>query len=119
MVMQFEELDTTTRGFMVAEFDAEQSSDLPYVSKNLSGAGQAAFVEIVRQALLDGDEVVIAEALQVENYWEPLEHYTTKTGKPATRRINIRQKSETLALNEFSTWYAAGFLVPSAERRRR
>lgn len=50
----------------------------------------------------------LSRALEVEKYWEPFESYTTKTGKAATRRINIAQKSATLGLTEFSTWYTRG-----------
>jgi hypothetical protein len=108
MLMNFEELDATTRDFMVAEFDSEQAGTAPYTGKNLSATGRTAFVDIVRQALLDGNEASLAQALEVESYWESIETYTTKTGKAATRHISIPQKSKTFALSEFSTWYTRG-----------
>lgn len=100
MTMRFEELDETTRGFMLAEFEAEEASGRPYRSRNLSPAGIEAFVELMRQAIRSGTEQTLTAALTQPAYWNP----TNPQGAP----LNWRREARTLGLTEFNTWYVRG-----------
>jgi len=45
-MMNFEELDETTRQYMLAEFEAEQTTGNTYLGERLSPAGRAAFPDL-------------------------------------------------------------------------
>lgn len=107
MAMNFEELDQTTREFVLAEFEAEQASLTPYRSPLLTPTGVAAFVRLIRDAIITGNEVSLAAALAVAEYWHATESYE-RDGIVRTRNVNMRQASERLSLTEFNTWYVRG-----------
>ena len=108
MAMNFEELDDTTRRYMLQEFEAEIASDNPYFGRNLSAAGRAAFTELMRAAINEGNEETLGAALNRPVLWNEKETYE-RNGVLRERRINVRQASERLALTEFNTWYVRGF----------
>jgi hypothetical protein len=103
MTMHFEELDETTRQYMLTEFEVEEGSKLPYRGHLLSSAGRAIFAELMRTAIRSGNEQTLIQTLTVPAYWQPIEVY-----KKGTRRINIQQAAERLGLSEFNTWYVRG-----------
>lgn len=85
----------------------KQNSGNPYVSEALSAAGRAAFPNLMRRAISDGDEETLTAALAA-SLWRPTETYERK-GVLRERRINVAQAAERLARNEFNTWYVRGF----------
>ncbi len=108
MAMKYEELDGKTREYMLTEFEKEEASGNPYRSKALSPTGLAVFPDLMREAIQLGNEVSLCQSLENESYWTPTEEYT-RDGVIRTRRRNISQSAQRLALTEFSTWYVAGF----------
>ena len=107
MAMNFEELDGTTRRYMLQELEAELASGNPYFGKNLSVAGRAAFPELMMAAINRGNEETLGDTLNRPSLWKEKETYMLK-GVSRQRRINVRQHSERLALTEFNTWYVRG-----------
>lgn len=107
MAMNFEELDGTTRRYMLAEFEAEESSGNPYRGKGLSPAGRAAFANLMREALRAGDDQTLIGSLSQASYWNPTETYV-RNGLERERRVNVQQAAERLGLTEFNTWYVRG-----------
>ena len=107
MAMNFEELDETTRQFMLAEFEAEESGGNPYRSADLSAAGQAVFPDLMRQAIHAGDDQSLIQSLLNLSFWKPTQTYV-RAGVPRQRRINPQNAAERLGLTEFNTWYARG-----------
>jgi hypothetical protein len=95
----FEELDATTRGFMLREFDSEEAGT-PYRSSVLSAAGLAAFPGIMRNAIQSGNETTLYQALANPLLWQQ----TDRGG----RRVNAQAAAERLAYTEFNTWYVRG-----------
>ena len=73
MDRKYEELDQTTRAFMLREFEAEEASGKPYRSKALTSAGRRAFPKLMREAIQSGDEQTLYQALDVPKYWETSE----------------------------------------------
>lgn len=100
MAMNFEELDSSTRRYMLVEFEIEQSSGNPYISKTLSEEGLAAFPDFMRHAIISGNEETLAASLADLSLWKP----TDSRG----HRVNILQSAERLAITEFNTWYVRG-----------
>lgn len=104
MAMNFEELNEQTRQRMLDEFEQEQAGPQPFVSKRLTPAGKAAFPELMRKAILEGNEETLEAELADSSFW-----YPTETNVSGERKVNIRQAKERLARNEFNTWYVRGF----------
>lgn len=100
--MNFNELDGSTRGWMLKRFEAEEASGNPYRPEVLTELGLTEWPDIMRQAITDpdGNEVALAAALNRQGYWRA----TDARG----RRVNVAQASERLATTEFNTWYVAG-----------
>lgn len=107
MAMHFEELDETTRGYMVKEFESEQQSGNPYQSKALSPAGQSAFCELLRAAIEKGNETTLSRSLANPAFWNATESYI-RNGLVRERNLNPQQAADRLALTEFNTWYVRG-----------
>src|SRR2546423_1007300 len=104
MAMNYEDLDNKTREYMLAEFEKEESGGRPYCSKALSSLGLSVYPDMMREAIKFGNEETLRHALEEESYWDPTEEYT-RDGVTRTRRRNISQSAQRLALTEFSTWY--------------
>lgn len=107
MAMNFEELDTTTRRYMLQELEVELASERPYSGRNLSTVGRAAFPDLMREAIGNGNEETLGVVLNRPELWNRMEPYE-RGGVLRQRRINVRQASERLALTEFNTWYVRG-----------
>lgn len=107
MGMHFEELDETTRRYMLREFEAEQSAQ-PYVPKSLSVDGIARFPDLMRDAIASGNEETLCAALSNPALFNPQESYRTKDGQIRERRVNLNQAAGRLSLTEFNTWYVRG-----------
>ncbi len=108
MAMNFEELDETTRHYMLGEFEAEEAGGHPYRSPNLNANGLAAFPDVMRSAIQQGNEQTLADVLNDPSLWNETEPWTRLGVPQEPRRINVRQQSERLALTEFNTWYVRG-----------
>ena len=106
MAMRFEELTVATRASMLKEFDMEQAGN-PYRSKLLTIAGTAAFPDLMREAILTGNEETLLASLLVTGYWQVAEPYD-RNGHSHTRAVNPRQAAERLAITEFNTCYVHG-----------
>lgn len=102
----FEELDNVTRRFMLQEFEDEEHHG-PYRSQRLSAQGLKVFPELMREAILGGNEGTLAQALCNPVYWIPKETYH-RNGVPHQRTVNPLKAAEFLAYTEFSTWYVRG-----------
>jgi hypothetical protein len=107
MAMNFEELDDVTRRYMLAEFELEEQSPSPYRGKGLTNGGKAVFPDLMRNAVKEGNEHTLAQALLNSAYWHRTETYV-RAGVERERQVNILQTSERLALSEFNTWYVRG-----------
>src|ERR1043165_5568625 len=107
MAMNFEELDDTTRQFMLTEFEAEEMGGAPYRSKALTREGLVSFPGLMREAIRIGNEQSLAKSLLKPDFWHETESYV-RGGIERTRRLNPQQAAERLALTEFNTWYVRG-----------
>jgi hypothetical protein len=107
--MVFTELDSTTRGWMLRRFEAEEATGNPYRSPVLTPLGLAHWSKIMRHAITDsnGNEITLAAALNRPEYWHATEAYV-REGVARQRRVNFTQAAERLAISEFNTWYVAG-----------
>ncbi|HZP95229.1 MAG TPA: hypothetical protein VFC31_02680 [Candidatus Limnocylindria bacterium] len=108
MAMLFDELDARTRDYMLTEFDAEQASAQPYRSQNVVPTAQNHVIGLIREAIADGTEVTLGQALATPHYWRPTLSYE-RAGKTHVREVNYVDAANSLAVTEFNTWYVRGF----------
>lgn len=106
-MMQYDELDSVTREWMLKEFRIEQEETNPYRSKEMTGLGKSKFTEIIEEAILEGNEVSLAADLVNTKFWQPYTNYSVK-GKIRKRKVNPLDSSKRFALTEFNTWYVRG-----------
>lgn len=107
-MMNFEELDSATRDYMLKEFRAEQNSENPYRSQLMTAAGNEQFVEIMERAITTGNEISLEQELANPSFWVSS---TTARRKETTysKSVDFRVAAKTFALTEFNTWYVRGF----------
>lgn len=105
--MRFEELDDTTRKYMLEEFQKEEKGGNPYRSSRMSAEGLANVARHMEKAIKNGDENTLAVSLSNGTYWKP---YETRRRKDTTyqAKIDPMSSAKTFALTEFNTWYVRG-----------
>lgn len=106
-MMNFEELDPTTRKWILDEFNAEQSQTPHFEPTELNPIGLAAFPDLMRQAIQHDNIASLAASLSNSSYWKPTRTYYRK-GKPITQNIDPTTSAQRLAHSEFTTWYTRG-----------
>jgi len=109
-MFNFEELDEKTRKYMIDEFKEEKSSQNPYPgSENFSTKGRNLFPEIMKKAILYGNEESLEKDLTDSLLWnEVTKPIKSKTGKVFTKKINPATEAKRFAQTEFNTWYVRG-----------
>jgi hypothetical protein len=107
VAFKYEQLDDLTRKWMMVEFESEQANGLPYFGKVLSPTGRAAFPNLMRAAIANGNEETLARSLAAPRYWLDSEPYE-RNGVLRIRNVNVVQAAERLAATEFNTWYVRG-----------
>lgn len=104
--MEFEELDSKTRKWMLVEFEAEEK-DKPYRSPRLTSVGIEKFSDIMRKAIKSGDISSLTNDLLDSSFWNRTESYV-RNGVERTKNIPSNAP-KLLAHSEFTTWYTRGF----------
>lgn len=107
--MNFEELDSETRRWMLTRLDLEEAMPVRYRPKNLSKEGEAEYPRLLRGVIESstGSEVSLAQALSDQAFWQATRFYERK-GKIVEARIDPFVAARRLALTEFNTYYVAG-----------
>lgn len=106
-MMNFEELDPTTRSYMLDEFNIEQSKAPHFEPTELNPTGLSAFPDLMRQSIQHGDITSLTASLSDTSYWKSTRTYY-RQGKPITQRIDPITSAQRLAHSEFTTWYTRG-----------
>ena len=71
--MDYKELDSTTRNYMLQEFMKEEKSGNPYRSPRLNSSGKSKFASIMEDAIKNGDEKTLVKSLEDPNLWNKTE----------------------------------------------
>jgi hypothetical protein len=106
-LMQFEELDSVTREWMLKEFQKEQDGINSYQSKEMTPFGISQFKVLMEKAIISGNEVMLGKDLSIPSFWQPY-GYSHRNGKSFRRKINFIESASRFALTEFNTWYVRG-----------
>lgn len=103
----FEELTEETRQVMLQECESEQSQEVHYMSPRLSAEGSRVYPDLMREAIVLGNEESLEQALLRPEYWVQTEMYQ-RSGRYQERRVNFQTAAKTFAITEFNTWYVRG-----------
>lgn len=101
--MRYEELDDTTRRWMLEELE-EEEAHRPYRAPGLSVQGRERFARLLREAIERGSEETLASSLASPELWSelgPLPH-------GGVGPVDPRRAAVALARMEFNTWYVRG-----------
>lgn len=99
----FENLDQRTRRLMLDELDADVAHEQLYLSPYLSSSGKRDFEKLLRQALREGDELTLADALRTEERMDLTE--VRKSGMRAAGVRSATSAADLLAESEFKFYY--------------
>ena len=105
--MDYKELDTTTRKYMLQEFSKEENGGNPYRSPRLNTTGRSKFHSIMEDAIKNGNEKTLAKNLQDPNFWNEKESARRKDTF-YEKKIDPISAAALLAQTEFNTWYTTG-----------
>lgn len=105
MPFTFQNLDATTRHYMLQEVDLDIAAGNLYISPRLNEQGISAYPLLLREALAWHDETWLAEQLQ--GYMKPTETRQIDADEVMVRKVPYNAH-ETLAASEFNRFYMRG-----------
>ncbi len=105
MSLNLENLDATTRGFMLQEFEMDETAGRLHPSSYFAAEGIAKFPALLREAIGGGDDESLAVALSSPGIF--LSHYRRKTGMAKVPRT----APMTFAEGEFNRFYIRGLCL--------
>ena len=107
-MFSFEEIDESTRQYMLSEFRLEQeASQPPFRPKNLTSAGLQAFVLIMQSAIQGGTEESLEHDLSLPRLWIK-EETQLRRGKLVSVAVPADVRAKRFAITDFNTWYVRG-----------
>ena len=107
-MMDFEELDETTRKWMLEEFNTEQAQEKHFEPKDMTAAGLREFPKRMRKAFESGTIESLTTDLADPSIWNDSTTQNRK-GKIISITINPATWAKRLAHSEFTTLYTRGF----------
>jgi hypothetical protein len=91
---------------MLEELERDEKEGGPYRSPRLSPDGVSAYPQALREAIIDGDDQTLEDALRSPGMFNATESYE-RNGKIHQRKMN-RQAPQVLAEGEFNRYYIRG-----------
>ena len=110
MALNYENLDASTRSFMLSEVDLDLSHDKLYMSPRLNELGAQNYVSLLKEAIEHHDDAWLAEQLRNRGYMKENEQRKNQDGGFTTVRVP-KTAPDTLSEGEFNRYYARGLCV--------
>lgn len=107
MALKLGNLDKYTRKFMLDELEYDLINNNLYISPRLSERGQKDYVELLREAVKNGNDSLFADSLRSQGRINLYEQRLTRSGSYTKAKVPITA-AETLAEGEFNRFYARG-----------
>jgi hypothetical protein len=107
MGLRYENLDDTTRRYMLEEITHDIEAGTLYMSPRLSAQGKTDWVPLLREACESGSDETLASALRGSGRLNDFETRRTRSGGTSSVRVPITAPA-TLAEGEFNRFYARG-----------
>lgn len=116
MSFNFENLDKTTREFMLEEVELDLSADNLYMSKRFEENNLDRYFEALKESVTNGTEVSLAETLRTGEYFKSHEERNVK-GKIVTAKIPANA-ADLFAQGEFNRFYLRGLCLRAIEEKK-
>ena len=110
MALNYENLDASTRSFMLSEVDFDLSHKKLYMSPRLNELGAKNYVSLLKEAIEHHDDAWLAEQLRNRGYMEEHEQRQNQDGDFTTVRVP-KTAPDTLSEGEFNRYYVRGLCV--------
>jgi tRNA splicing endonuclease len=110
MGIRYDSLDESVRSCMVQELDADLQAGRLYASPRLNDTGKQKWPVILREALLQHDDVWLADALRSAELLNSSVPRHNRDGSVSMTRMPDNA-ADTLAEGEFNRFYARGLCV--------
>ena len=110
MALRYENLNESTRSFMLSEVDSDLSHDKLYMSPRLNELGEQNYVDLLKEAIEHRDDEWLAQQLHSHGYMKNHEQRKKPGGGFTTAKVP-KTAPETLGEGEFNRFYARGLCV--------
>ena len=110
MALHYENLDVSTRSFMLSEVDLDLSHEKLYISPRLNELGAQNYVSRLKEAIEHHDDAWLAQQLRSRGYLKDSEQRKNQDGGSTAVRVP-KTAPDTLSEGEFNRYYARGLCV--------
>lgn len=107
MALHLIDLDGNVRREMLAELDRDLAGEMLYFGRTLSALGRARYPTLLREAMIDGNDESLAEALSEPGLFETEYARRRPNGGSSMARVPVTAPL-TLAEGEFNRFYLRG-----------
>lgn len=117
MALYYENLDESTRSFMLSEVVSDVSHNNLYMSPRLNGLGALNYVSLLKEAIAYHNDEWLAQQLRSLDYMKDYEQRRTRGGGFTSARVPMNAP-DTLSEGEFNRYYARGVCVRAIKEGR-
>ena len=110
MALHYENLDESTRSFMLSEVDSDLSHENLYMSPRLNELGEHNYVSLLKEAIECYDDAWLAHQLRGQGYMKDYEQRRKRGGGFTSAKVPVNAP-DTLSEGEFNRYYVRGLCV--------
>lgn len=114
MALNYENLDETTRSYMLSEVELDISRDNVYMSPRLNELGEQNYVSLLKEAITYHNDAWLAQQLRSRNYMKDREQRKKRGGGFTSAKVPVTAP-DTLSEGEFNRYYVRGLCVRAIE----
>ena len=114
MGLHLDNLDKMTRQYMTEELERDVKNGRLYLSPRLSEKGKKDYESLLRQAIRNGNDETLAQALRSDGRLMSIERKRKRSGGATNARVPAIA-AETLAEGEFNRFYIRGLCLRAIE----
>lgn len=114
MALHYDNLDESTRSFMLREVDSDLSHGNLYMSPRLNELGERNYVSLLKEAIKYHDDAWLAQQLRSQGYMKDYEQRKKRGGGFTNARVPINAP-DTLSEGEFNRYYVRGLCIRVVE----
>ncbi len=114
MALHYENLDESTRSFMLSEVDSDLSNGNLYMSPRLNGLGERNYVSLLKEAIKHYNDTWLAQQLRSQGYMKDYEQRRKRGGGFTNAKVPVNAP-DTLSEGEFNRYYVRGLCIRAIE----
>ena len=110
MPLHYENLDESTRSFMLSEVDSDLSNENLYMSSRLNELGEQNYVSLLKETIEHHNDGWLAQQLRSQGYMKDYEQRRKRGGGFTNARVPVTAP-DTLSEGEFNRYYVRGLCI--------